>query len=182
MIAPLPENEERRLEVLRGYEILDTPPEKAFERITSLATRIFVVPIALVSLIDRDRQWLKACIGTDLRQTNRDMAFCAHAILQDRVMVVADATADARFADNPLVTGPHGIRFYAGAPLRTTEGFNLGTVCILDTQPRAFGQAASKTLEDLAAIVVDELEFRRATRLLREEIEELKASSRRSGS
>ena len=175
MIAPLPQNEVRRLESLRAYEILDTPPERAFERITGLATRVFAVPMALVSFVDEDRQWLKSCIGTDMRQSSRDIAFCAHAILLDEVLVVPDATRDVRFADNPLVTGTPGVRFYAGAPLKTPGG-NLGTVCILDTQPRAFGRAALKTLEDLAEIVVEQLEFRRATLQLRAELASLKGA------
>src|SRR4051812_22916162 len=99
MIAPLPENEQPRLQTLRSYEILDTPPERAFERITSLATRIFAVPMSLVSFVDEDRQWLKSCIGVDMRQSSRDIAFCAHAILQDEIMVVSDATQDVRFMD-----------------------------------------------------------------------------------
>jgi diguanylate cyclase len=174
MIPSLPDNEIRRLERLHAYAVLDTPPERAFERITGLATRIFSVPMSLVSFVDKERQWLKSCIGVDIRQSSRDIAFCAHAILLNDVMVVPDATRDPRFVDNPLVTGAPRIRFYAGAPLKSSEG-NLGTVCILDTQPRAFGRAALKTLEDLAEIVVEELELRRATSQLREELEKLRA-------
>jgi GAF domain-containing protein len=177
MIAPLPSNEIERLAALRSYEILDTPPERAFERITILAARVFAVPFSLLSFIDEDRQWMKACIGTDMRQSSRDIAFCAHAILHDEVMVVADATQDVRFMDNPLVVGPPAIRFYAGAPLVNSEGFKLGTVCILDTQPRAFGRAALKTLEDLAVIVVDQLELRRCARIVRLELEKLKTAA-----
>jgi GAF domain-containing protein len=180
--APLPPNEKDRLTALRSYEILDTPPELAFERITTLAARVFAVPFSLLSFIDENRQWMKACMGTDMRQSSRDIAFCAHAILHDEVMVIPDATQDVRFMDNPLVVGPPAVRFYAGAPLVNSEGFKLGTVCILDTQPRAFGRAALKTLEDLAVIVVDQLELRRSAQLVRQELEELKAASSRSDS
>ena len=116
----------------------------------------------------------KACIGTDMRETSRDIAFCAHAIALDEVLVVPDATANARFSDNPLVTGAPGIRFYAGAPLKSPGG-NVGTVCIMDTKPRAFGRSALTTLEDLAEIVVEQLEFRRATQQLRTELETLRS-------
>lgn len=179
---PLPADEQSRLEELRSYQILDTAPEQAFERITALACRVFVVPMALVSFVDEDRQWLKACVGVDLRETTRDVSFCAHAILLDHIMVVPDAREDSRFADNPLVTGAPNIRFYAGAPMKSSRGFNIGTVCILDTKPRAFGHAALKTLEDLAAVVVDQLELRRAAKLLQLEVAELKAQVAAKGS
>src|SRR5919199_3380376 len=159
--AALPHNEPERLRALRRYGILDTPPESAFDRITGLAARLFDVPIVLVTLVDEGRQWFKSCYGLDLRQTEREVSFCAHALLADEVLVVPDATRDPRFADNPLVLGPPDIRFYAGAPLKTPDGFTLGTLCIIDTAPRDgldAGQAA--TLVDLAALVMDELELR----------------------
>ena len=170
MNAPLPPDEAERLQALRRYAILDTPPDAAFDRLTNLAVRLFNVPIALVSLIDAERQWFKACYGLDTRQTGRDLAFCAHAILMDQVMVVPDAHLDARFVDNSLVTGPPYIRFYAGAPLRTADGFNLGTLCLLDTEPRTLSDPEIATLADLAAVVVDELELRRAGLKISEEM------------
>jgi diguanylate cyclase len=179
MPAPLPPDETQRLEALQKYQVLDTPPEQAFERITALAARIFEVPIALVSLLDKERQFLKSCIGVDMRETSRDIAFCAHAILQPDVMIVPDATQDLRFADNPLVTGTLGVRFYAGAPLKTPGGFNLGTLCILDTRPRTLPPNGAETLADLAAIAVDELELRLASRQLREEVRERQAAQER---
>ena len=163
MSFPLPPNEEQRLEELRRYAVLDTPPEKAFDNITALAARIFRVPISTVTLIDENRQWFKSCLGLETREVGRNIAFCAHAILQDEVMVVPDAHEDARFAENPLVTGAPYIRFYAGAPLRTSAGLNLGTLCIIDTKPRKLTKGDIATLADLATLVVDEIERRYET-------------------
>lgn len=170
--APLPSDEEARLSALRRYRILDTPPEVGFDRIARLAVRLFDVPIALVTLVDANRQWFKACYGLDIRQTGRQEAFCAYTILSDEVMVVPDAMLDARFVDNTLVTGSPHIRFYAGAPLKTSDGFFLGSLCIIDTRPRTLTQEQQKTLADLAALVVDELELRQASQELRAEIVE----------
>jgi signal transduction histidine kinase len=159
---PRPFDDEQRLDALNSYAVLDTPAEPVFDRITSLASRIFNVPIALISLVDRDRQWFKACVGLDVRETSRDLAFCAHAILSDAVMVVPDAREDPRFRCSKLVVGPPHIRFYAGAPLVTPEGFRLGTLCVIDTQPRAMLTLEEQaTLRDLAATVINELEYRR---------------------
>ncbi len=119
--------------------MLDTSPEAAFDDITQLVARLCDVPIALVSLVDTDRQWFKSRVGLDSTQTAREMVFCAHTILENKPLVVADATLDARFADNPLVTGEPGIRFYAGAPLVTRSGFALGTLCVIEVQPRELG-------------------------------------------
>ena len=160
MSFPLPPNEAQRIEELRRFAVLDTPPEKAFDNITELAARIFKVPIASVTLIDEDRQWFKSCFGLETREVGRNIAFCAHAILHDEVMVVPDACEDARFAENPLVTGAPHIRFYAGAPLRTAAGLNLGTLCIIDTKPRRLTKANIATLAGLAALVVDEIQLR----------------------
>jgi PAS domain S-box-containing protein len=157
---PIPHNEEERLEELRRYAVLDTPPEKAFDNITELASRIFKVPIATVTLIDEDRQWFKSCLGLETREVGRHVAFCAHAILGAEVMVVPDAREDARFADNPLVTGAPHIRFYAGAPLRTSNGLNLGTLCVIDTKPRKLRKDSIATLAGLATLVVDEIQLR----------------------
>jgi hypothetical protein len=160
MILPLPPNEEQRLEELKRYAVLDTPPEKAFDNITELAARIFKMPMATVTLIDEDRQWFKSCFGLETRDVGRDIAFCSYAILEDKVMVVPDARVDPRFARNPLVTGAPHIRFYAGAPLKTSNGLNLGTLCVIDTKPRRLTKANLETLAGLAALVVDELELR----------------------
>ncbi len=141
--------------------MLDTPPEKAFDSITELAARLFKVPISTVTLIDEDRQWFKSCFGLETRETGREIAFCAHAILYDGVTVVPDAHEDARFAENPLVTGPPHIRFYAGAPLRTGNGLSLGTLCIIDTKPRKLSKDNVAMLARLATLVVDEIQLRR---------------------
>ena len=161
MLAPIPADEAARLSALRAYEILDTPSEVAFERIASLASRMLEMPITAVSFVDRDRQWFKAIVGLEVSETSIELSFCAHAILGDDVLVVPDAAADPRFADNGLVTGAPGIRFYAGAPLLTPEGQALGTLCVIDRQPRAFDQRQRHILRDLAALVVDELKLRR---------------------
>lgn len=159
-------DEAERLAALRRYEILDTPPEPAFDRIVRLASHVLGAPISLVSLIDESRQWFKARRGIDASQTPRSMAFCAHAILSDDVLVVPDARADRRFADNPLVTGDPNIRFYAGAPLRTPEGHRLGTLCVIDRRPRDLDDEKRGLLADLSSLVVDELELRRVNRVL----------------
>jgi PAS domain S-box-containing protein len=171
--APLPLNETQRLQALRAYDILDSKPEAAFDRAARMAATMFSVPIALISLVDRERQWLKSCFGVDVRETSRDVAFCAHAILSDSVFVVEDATQDERFADNPLVTGEPCIRFYAGAPLRTRDGYNLGTLCIIDSKPRSFSPTEAAMLTDMAAFVVDEMELRRLFHQQRTQIHDL---------
>ena len=159
--APIPQNEPERLQAIRNYNILDTLPEDAFDRITRLASRILKTPIALVSLVDSDRQWFKSHHGLDVTETPRDLAFCAHAILGDGVMVVPNATEDPRFFGNPLVTGQPDIRFYAGAPLKTADGHKLGTLCAIDRKSRTdFTEDDQKALADLAAMVMDELDLR----------------------
>lgn len=148
-------DEAPRLTALHALRILDTPNEAIFDSLTLLAANTFKAPIALISLVDANRQWFKSCIGLDVRQTGRDVAFCDHAIRRDEPLVILDATADPRFRDNPLVTGPPDIRFYAGAPLIMPTGERLGTLCIIDTQVRAaFGAKARKQLRDMAATVV----------------------------
>ncbi|HET9626231.1 MAG TPA: diguanylate cyclase [Kofleriaceae bacterium] len=165
MAAPRPANEEARLHALRSYGVLDTEPEPYFDRITRLVARVLEVPIALVSLVDADRQWFKACVGLGSRETTRDVAFCAYAILENDVLVIRDALADPRFATNPLVTGPPFIRAYAGAPLRTAEGLQVGTLCAIDHRSRTFTADQLASLRDLADIVIDELDRRRIAEL-----------------
>ena len=174
-VAPLPPNESARLEKLRAYNILDTPPESVFDRLTSLAARHFNMPVALVSLVDQNRQWFKARYGIDATETPRDIAFCAHAILDNDVMVIRDATQDPRFAQNPLVTEAPDIRFYAGAPLATHSGHNIGTLCIIDRKPHPeFTEEQKQALADLAAIAIDEMELRIAAQQAQHDIEALK--------
>ena len=159
--APLPENEADRVTALRAYEILDTPAEYDFDDIARIAGALCHTPIALVSLIDETRQWFKCRIGLNVGETSRDQAFCAHAILQPDVMVVSDTRLDARFVDNPLVTGWPHIRFYAGAPLVMPSGHALGTLCVLDRQPRELSALQMQALQTLARQVVTQLELRR---------------------
>ncbi len=161
---PHPTDESARLAALRRYQILDTPPEKAFDRITRMAARWLDVPIALTTLVDADRQWFKSCVGMDQRETSREVAFCAHNLFDEELLVVEDATQDDRFVDNPLVTEDPGIRFYAGAPLVTPGGHILGSVCVIDTEPRTLSEREATTLKDLAALAMDELELRVAHR------------------
>ncbi|HET7725759.1 MAG TPA: ATP-binding protein [Candidatus Limnocylindrales bacterium] len=162
--AIIPPDEAARLAAVRRYEILDTPPDGAFERITALAARLFNVPIAIVSVVDEDRIWFKSHYGLDVEEIGRDPGLCASAILQDRPWIITDAPRDPRALANPLVAGEFGLRFYAGAPLRTSDGYNLGTVCVLDFEPRDVTADERATLEDLAALVMDELELRLASR------------------
>ena len=152
-----PVDDEMRLEALRSLDILDTPAEERFDRLTRLARRLFDVPIALVSLVDQDRQWFKSAAGLDVRETDRDLAFCAHAIHGDDVFIVSDARHDERFADNPLVVGPPHIGFYAGCPITDMEQRKMGTFCIIDRRPRELSKEDIEALKDLAAIAEREL-------------------------
>lgn len=157
--APPPHNETQRLARLQQFGVLDTLPQEAFDHITALASAICETPIALISLVDHGRQWFKSRVGLETQQTSRELAFCAHAILEpDRVMVVEDATRDTRFHDNPLVASSPDIRFYAGAPIVTKEGFALGTVCVIDRRSRTLGEAKCKALQSLAKLVLSLLE------------------------
>jgi hypothetical protein len=160
--APLTANEENRLQVLRRYNILDTAAEKCFDELTQLASVICETPISLISLVDENRQWFKSRVGLDVTETSRDVAFCAHAILEDDILVVEDALTDARFSDNPLVTADPHIRFYAGAPLTVIGGESLGTLCVIDHKPRDLSGRQREGLQVLCQAVVTQLELRRA--------------------
>jgi signal transduction histidine kinase len=161
MKAPLPANETDRLTALYALDVLDSEPERDFDDIVALASSVCGVPMSLVSLIDMDRQWVKAKVGTEVIETDRDVSFCAHAILGKDLLVVPDARADSRFADNPAVAVDGGVRFYAGAPLVTTDGFALGALCVVDSQPRRLHVEQLQALRALARQVTSQLELRR---------------------
>jgi diguanylate cyclase (GGDEF)-like protein len=160
--------ERERLAELHRYEILDTPPEESFDRLVAIASYICDTPISLISLVDETRQWFKARQGLDASEAPRSVAFCAHAIASDDLMIVENAADDGRFAENPLVTGEPKIRFYAGAPLRSHAGARLGTLCVIDRKPRVLTAEQRARLADLAAIAVDEMELRLKNRRLAE--------------
>lgn len=178
MEAPIPGDERERLAALRSYEVLDTDPEEAFDDLARVAARICGTPIALVSLVDEHRQWFKARVGLEARETPRSLAFCAHAILEPGdLMIVPDSTRDPRFADNPLVTADPEVIFYAGAPLVTPDGMPLGTLCVIDHTPRNLSDEDRETLRSLASAVVGQLELRKAALDLRDLSEALAKSN-----
>lgn len=156
-VAAVPQNEQDRLKALLKFQILDTEPDSIFDAVTSLASSLFQVPIALVSLIDEQRQWFKSKQGLEVCQTDRKLAFCAHAILQPDIFIVEDASKDPRFADNPLVSSQPNIRFYAGCPLITEQGYALGTLCIIDSVPRSLSEQEQILLRKLAVMVMERL-------------------------
>ncbi len=158
---PVPADELQRLRDLERYGVIDSPSDEHFERIVELASLIFSVPITAISLVEQHRQWFLCNLGLEASETPRDQAFCAHAIATDGVMVVPDATADPRFRTNPLVTSEPHIRFYAGAPLRSREGHNLGTLCVIDREPRQITAQQERQLALLAQMVMHEIELRR---------------------
>ena len=157
-------NEAERMAALRRYDVLDTPPDGAFDRITALAARLFRVPISIVSIVDTDRIWFKSRHGLDVNQIDREPGLCASAILQNEPWLVRDAISDPRTLANPLVAGEFGLRFYAGVPLTTHDGHKLGTLCVIDRNPREVTADEVATLCDLASVVMDELELRRSAR------------------
>ncbi|HBC58163.1 MAG TPA: GGDEF domain-containing protein, partial [Gammaproteobacteria bacterium] len=156
-IPDLPDDESSRLTTLNALNILDTEPEERFDRLTRIAKRLFDVPIALVSLVDENRQWFKSCIGLNVRQTDRNISFCGHAILGDGIFIIPNALKDERFADNPLVIDEPHIRFYAGCPISVPDGHKMGTLCIIDRKPRQLSQEDLELLQDLANMVGQEL-------------------------
>ncbi|HEY9476952.1 MAG TPA: GAF domain-containing serine/threonine-protein kinase [Microbacteriaceae bacterium] len=161
-------DETARMEAVRRYDILDTPPDGAFDRITAMAARALAAPIAIVSIVDQDRIWFKSHHGLDIEQVDRAPGLCGSAIFGDAPWVIEDARADPRSLSNPLVAGNFGLRFYAGVPLHTRDGYNLGTLAVLDFKPRTVSDKQLDTLKDLAALVTDELDLRRDSRLAAE--------------
>src|ERR1043166_9553984 len=166
MNAPIPRNDKQRLHVLWPYDVLDTMPEEVFDDLAELAARICEAPIALITLVDEDRQWFKSKVGVTLTETSRDISFCGHAIAQSDLFIVPDATQDERFASNPLVTSDPQIRFYAGAPLISPDGHALGTLCVIDKVPRQLRPDQQQALRVLARHVMTQLELRRRSREL----------------
>lgn len=159
MKAPsIPKNEAERIQVLRELLILDSPPEDRFDNITAYCQSRFDTEIALVTLVDAERQWFKSAAGLQTKETPREISFCGHTILQDEVMIVSDASRDERFADNPLVTAPPYIHFYAGAPLKLTSGYTMGTLCLIDSKPKYLEPEEIEHLKVLAKMVAIELE------------------------
>ena len=167
----IPDDEAERMAAVHRYEILDTPPDGSFDRVTALAARRFDTPIAIISIVDHDRIWFKSHHGLDVEEIGREPGLCASAILSSDAHVLVDASADPRSLANPLVAGDFGLRFYAGVPLRTSDGFNLGTLCVIDKEPRPVDQGQIDDLTDLASLVVDQLELRLAARTAIEQAE-----------
>jgi GAF domain-containing protein len=163
-----PVNEAARLAALERYAILDTDPEQSFDDLTLLASFIFKTPIAMISLIDGDRQWFKSRVGLAVSETPREVAFCSTAILQSEILVVPDALEDERFRDNPFVVADPHIRFYAGAPLINEDGYALGTICVVDQTPRELTPEQRDALKALSRLVLAQMEFRRNLVLLKE--------------
>lgn len=175
MAGGLVGDEEARLAAVRRYDILDTPPDGAFDRVTALAARLFGVPIAIISIVDRDRIWFKSHHGTEVDQIERKPGLYTSAVMQTDAFDGSDESLDPQLLADPLVAGEHGFRFYAAAPLTSPDGFNLGTLCVIDRQPRRLTDQEIATLQDLAAIVIDELELRHAARSEEQRLEQVRA-------
>jgi two-component sensor histidine kinase len=160
----IPENERQRMAAVRRYDVLDTPPDGAFDRITSLAARRFGVPISIISIVDEDRIWFKSHHGVAVKQIDRAPGLCASAILSNEPYLLPDASIDPRSLANSLVAGEFGLRFYAAVPLTTSDGYNLGTLCVIDKEPRPIDQSQIDDLKDLASVVIDQMEMRLSAR------------------
>jgi GAF domain-containing protein len=161
---PIPPDEPQRMQTLREYKVLDTPPEAVYDDIAHVAAGVCDTPVALITLVDGTRNWFKARVGVDVTESPRDLSFCGHAILRSEIFEVTDASVDERFADNPLVTSAPMIRFYAGAPLITPDGYKLGTICAIDVRPRRLSEAQRDTLAALSRLVMRQLDRRRLGR------------------
>jgi len=168
MSAPFPSVESARVAALDRYAILDTEPEQTFDDLVALAAYVCKVPIAMLSLVDDHRQWFKSKVGVEIRETPRETSFCAHAIQQQDVFIVPDTRNDARFRDNPMVLDEPHIRFYAGAPLINEEGFALGTLCVIDRQPRELDEAQKGALKSLSRLALGQMELRQNLKLLKD--------------
>ena len=164
MSVVIPEDERQRMAAVKRYDILDTPPDGSFDRITAIAARRFNVPIAIINIVDHDRIWFKSHHGAPMEQIGREPGLCASAILSTEPHILTDAKTDPRSLANPLVAGNFGLRFYAGVPLRTSDGYNLGTLCVIDKEARPVDQRELDDLKDLASIVMDQLELRLSAR------------------
>lgn len=173
LLAALPKFEEIRLADLHLYNILDTPAEKEFDELRELAAQICNCPVSMISIIDRDRQWYKSMQGFNVVETPRDVAFCAHTILENHLLIVEDMTKDVRFSDHPYVKGEQHVRFYAGAPIVSPTGQNLGTICVIDQQPRTLSDAQKRALEILSNQVTNLLELRLKSQVIEERASKL---------
>ena len=169
--APIPDNEAARLETLRQYQVLDTDAEEAFDDLTRLASYVCDTPTALISLVDANRQWFKARVGIHARETPRNISFCGHAIMHRGCFLIEDALFDERFSDNPLVIKEPFVRFYAGMPLISPEGFAIGTLCVMDTKPRQLDEKQITALQMLSNQVMSQLELRREVRFVKNALE-----------
>jgi GAF domain-containing protein len=172
---PMPANETERLEALRQYDVLDSGRERNYDEISKVAAFICDTPMAAVTLIDRDRQWIKSAVGLEVGETSREVAFCNYTILQNDVLVVEDTTKDVRFSSNPFVTGNPNIRFYAGAPLLSHDDCAIGSLCVVDTVPRVLSAAQMAALASLSHLVMTELELRKLSGELAASLREVKA-------
>ncbi len=180
LAAPIPENESLRLESLRRMLSSYAPDQEALDRVTRAACRMFGAPIAVISLVDRDRQWFKSCVGLTVHETPRDISFCGHAILQDEMLIVEDALRDPRFADNPMVTEEPKMRFYAGRPLRNSENFKVGALCIIDREPRTLSPEERRMLDDLGTWAEEIFASRQLTEARDASVAELDEARRES--